>query len=74
MDDLLESDVLKMYRQVLTQEETQVKKKTGDKTQFGYFPRMTLANIDTMNVETFCERTISCASLIVTDLHTDSVQ
>ena len=27
-------------------------------------------NIGTMNTESFCERTLSCASLIVTDLHT----
>ena len=39
--------------------------------QFGYLPRMTLANIGTMNAESFCERTLSCASLIVTDLHTN---
>jgi hypothetical protein len=32
---------------------------------------MTLANIDTMNTESFCERTLSCASLIVTDLYTN---
>ena len=31
---------------------------------------MTLANIGVMNAESFCERTLSCASLIVTDLHT----
>ena len=62
MDDLLEADVLKIYRQVLTQQEAQVK--TGDKVQFGYLPRMTLVDIVTMNVESFCESTISCASLI----------
>ena len=48
MDDLLEADVLKIYRQVLTQQEAQVK--TGDKVQFGYLPRMTLVDIVTMNV------------------------
>ena len=31
---------------------------------------MTLANIGAMNAESFCERTLSCASLIVTDFHT----
>ena len=31
---------------------------------------MALANIGAMNAESFCERTLSCASLIVTDLHT----
>jgi hypothetical protein len=60
--------VLNLYRQVLAEEQAQVK--TGDKAQFGYLPRMTLANIDVMNAESFCERTLSCASLIVTDLHT----
>ena len=44
--------------------------KVGGKAQFGYFPRMALANIGAMNAESFCERTLSCASLIVTDLHT----
>ena len=29
-----------------------------------------MANIGVMNTESFCERTLSCASLIVTDLHT----
>ena len=68
MDDLLETDVLKLYRPVLSEEETHVK--TGDKDQFGYLARMTLTNIGVMNPESFCERTISCASLIVTDLST----
>ena len=69
MDDLLETDVLKMYRQVLTDEKTQVK--DGGKTQFGYLTTMVLANIGTMNTESFCERSLSCASLIstVTNLH-----
>ena len=69
MDDLLEADVLKMYRQVLTEEEALVK--VGGQAQFGYLPRMALANIGAMNAESFCERTLSCASLIVTDLHTN---
>ena len=68
IDDLLEADVFKVYRQVLSEEEAQVK--VGGKAQFGYFPRMALANIGAMNAESFCERTLSCASLIVTDLHT----
>ena len=68
MDDLLEADVLKLYRQILSEEEAQVK--AGGKAQFGYLPRMALANIGAMNAESFCERTLSCASLIVTDLHT----
>jgi hypothetical protein len=34
MDDLLEVDVLKLYRQVLTEEDTQVM--VGGKVQFGY--------------------------------------
>ena len=68
MDDLLEADLFKLYRQVLTDEESLVK--AGRKVQFGYLPRMTLANIVAMNAESFCERTLSCASLIVTDLHT----
>jgi len=69
MDDLLEEDVLKLYRQVLSEEEALVK--AGGQAQFGYLPRMTLANIGAMNTESFCERTLSCASLIVTDLHTN---
>ncbi len=69
MDDLLEADVLKLYRQVLTEEETLVK--TGGQAQFGYLPRMALLNIGAMNAESFCERTLSCASLIVTDFHTN---
>jgi hypothetical protein len=68
MDDLLETDVLKMYRQVLSEEESQVK--VRDKAQFYYLSRIVLANIVTMNAESFCERTLSCPSLIVTDLHT----
>jgi hypothetical protein len=68
MDDLLEADVLKVYRQVLAEEESLVK--GGGQVQFGYLPRMALANIGAMNAESFCERTLSCASLIVTDLHT----
>jgi uncharacterized membrane-anchored protein YhcB (DUF1043 family) len=31
---------------------------------------MALANIGAMNAESFCERILSCASLVVTDLHT----
>ncbi len=44
--------------------------KVGGQAQFGYLPRMALANIDVMNAESFCERILSCASLVVTDLHT----
>ncbi len=44
--------------------------KAGGPAQFGYLPRMALANIGAMNAESFCERKLSCASLIVTDLHT----
>jgi hypothetical protein len=66
---LLEADVLKLYRQVLSEEEVLVK--TGGQAQFGYRPRMVLTNIDSMNAESFCERTLSCASLIVTDFHTN---
>ena len=68
-NDLLESDVLKLYRQVLAEEEALVK--AGGQAQFGYLPRMALANIGAMNAESFCERTLSCASLIVTDLYTN---
>ena len=45
--------------------------KTGGQTQFGYLSRMVLPNIGSMNAESFCERTLSCASLIVTDLYTN---
>jgi hypothetical protein len=45
--------------------------KAGGQAQFGYLPRMALANIGAMKTESFCERTLSCASLIVTDLHTN---
>ena len=38
MDDLLETDVVKLYSQVLVEEETQVK--SGVKVQFGYFPNI----------------------------------
>ncbi len=31
---------------------------------------MVLTNIGVMNEESFCERILSCASLVVTDLHT----
>ena len=31
---------------------------------------MTLANIGAMNAKSFCERTLSCESLIVTDVYT----
>ena len=31
---------------------------------------MVLSNIDVMNPESFCERILSCVSLVVTDLHT----
>jgi hypothetical protein len=68
MGDLLEADILILFRQVLRQEESLVK--VGGQAQFGYLPRMALANIDVMNAESFCERILSCASLVVTDLHT----
>jgi hypothetical protein len=68
MDDLLEAAVMMIFRKVLKEEEAQVK--TGGQAQFGYLPRMVLTNIGTMNTESFCERILSCASLIVTDLHT----
>jgi hypothetical protein len=45
--DLLEADFLELYRQVLAEEEVQVK--VGDKAQFGDLPRMDLSNIGAMN-------------------------
>ena len=68
MGDLLEADVLMLFRQVLREEESLVK--VGGQSQFGYLPTMALANIGAMNAESFCERILSCASLVVTDLHT----
>jgi len=68
MGDLLEADILMLFRQVLREEESLVK--VGGQAQFGYLPRMALANIGAMNAESFCERILSCASLVVTDLHT----
>ena len=68
MGDLLEADVLMLFRQVLREEESLVK--VGGQAQFGYLPTMALANIGAMNAESFCERILSCASLVVTDLHT----
>ncbi len=62
------ADVLIIFRKVLKEMETQVE--GGDQVQFGYLPRMTLENIGTLNAESFCERTLSCVNLIVTDLHT----
>ena len=32
---------------------------------------MALTNIGAMNAQSFCERTLSCTSLIVTDFHTN---
>jgi hypothetical protein len=52
----------------LREEESLVK--VGGQAQFGYLPTMALANIGAMNAESFCERILSCASLVVTDLHT----
>ena len=68
MGDLLEADILMFFRQVLREEESLVK--CGGQAQFGYLPRMALASIGAMNAESFCERILSCASLVVTDLHT----
>ena len=68
MGDLLETDILMIFRQVLRGVESLVK--VGGQAQFGYLHRMTWANIGTMNTESFCERILSCASLVVTDLHT----
>jgi len=68
MGDLLEADILMLFRQVLRQEESLVK--VGGQAQFGYLPRMALANIGAMNGESFCERILSCVSLVVTYLHT----
>ena len=68
LGDVLEADVLMFFRQVLREEESLLK--VGAQAQFGYLPTMTLSNIVVMNTESFCERILSCASLVVTDLHT----
>jgi hypothetical protein len=49
MSDLLETDILMLFRQVLREEESLVK--VGGQVQFGYLSRMTLANIGVMNAE-----------------------
>jgi hypothetical protein len=68
MGDLLETDILMIFRQVLRGVESLVK--VGGQSQFGCLPRMTWSNIVTMNTEFFCARILSCASFVVTDLHT----
>ena len=55
--DLLETDVLMLFRQVLREEESLLK--VGVQEQFGYLPTMTLSNIGVMNTESFCERILS---------------
>jgi hypothetical protein len=67
MGDVLEEDVLILFRQVLREEESLVK--VRGQSQLGYLPRMVLVNIGVMNVESFCERILSCVSLVITDLH-----
>ena len=50
MGDLLEADILMFFRQVLREEDSLVK--VGGQAQFGYLPRMALANI-AANAESF---------------------
>ena len=38
-------------------------------TKFGYLPMMTVATLEALNAESFCERVLSCVKLVVTDLH-----
>jgi hypothetical protein len=37
--------------------------------KFGYLPMMAVATLGALNVESFCERVLSCVKLVVSDLH-----
>jgi hypothetical protein len=41
----------------------------GKPVKFGYLSMMSVATLDALNTESFCERVLSCVKLVVFDLH-----
>jgi hypothetical protein len=57
--------MFKVYSDTLRSESLRLKK--GLSTKFGYLPMMTVTTLGTLNVESFCERVLSCVKLVVSD-------
>ena len=65
--DLLDVDMFKVYADMLKNDKKRVK--TGQSSKFGYLPMMTVATLDVLNTESFCECVLSFVKLVVSDLH-----
>ena len=65
--DLLDTNMFKLYADMLKREKQRVKGGQSDK--FGYLSMMTVATLGVLNAESFCERILSSVKLVVSDLH-----
>ena len=67
MADLLHADMFKVLSDMFRSETLRMQQ--GKSAKFGYFPMMTVNTLGALNVESFCERVLSCVKLVVSDLH-----
>jgi hypothetical protein len=65
--DLLHVDMFKVLSDVLRTEALRIQQHKAAK--FGYLPMMSVTTLGALNAESFCERVLSCVSLVVSDLH-----
>jgi hypothetical protein len=67
MTDLLDTNMFKVYSDILRSESLRMQ---YDKSaQFGYLSMMSGTTLGALNTESFCERVLSCVKLVVSDLH-----
>ena len=67
MADLLDTDMFKVYSDMLRSETLRIQQRKPAK--FEYLPMMTAAALGALNVESFCDRVLSCVKLVVSDLN-----
>ncbi len=67
MADLLHDEMFKVFSDMLRSESLLIHRVKSAK--FGYLPMMVVATLGALNVESFCERVLSCVKLVVSDLH-----
>ena len=64
MTDLLDSDIFKVYSDMLRSETLRIQQQKS--TKFGYLPMMIVGTLGALNAESFCERVLSSVKLVVT--------
>lgn len=67
LEDLVDADMLAIFRKVVDKEKQQVE--SGTQKLYCLLPAVASCKLGALNAEAFCERVISCANNVVSKLH-----